>query len=110
MRGPGARRDGGVLTLGKKLNTSLQLTLGYPDSYPYATTPASSLASGEPTKIWADFETTTVQHLESLVWSKYAKRKGLAARQARCRRRRIGVGVGVAESQLQRSVQFLPEC
>ena len=31
--------------------------------------------SAEPTKIWADFETTTVQHLESLVWSKYAKRK-----------------------------------
>lgn len=31
--------------------------------------------SAEPTKIWADFETTTVQHLESLVWSKYAKRE-----------------------------------
>jgi hypothetical protein len=27
----------------------------------------------EPTKIWADFETTTVDHLESLVWSRYAK-------------------------------------
>ena len=31
--------------------------------------------SAEPTKIWADFETPTVQHLESLVWSKYAKRE-----------------------------------
>lgn len=27
----------------------------------------------EPTKIWADFETTSVDHLESLVWSRYAK-------------------------------------
>ena len=50
-----------------RLNT-LSIEHGIPSIWAY-----DLVGAVEPTKIWADFETTSVDHLESLVWSRYAK-------------------------------------